>query len=305
MRLVFSVGVLAITLAGCGGGGGGQVPIPGLAEPTASSGYAEATSSLFEPSVTITRSGEAQHIMQGGALVDQKSIELMVSATGNIVNGQREFLVTYGGTPVILQWLADNSGWFVGSNGDLEIRAAPWIVTGDEQASLAWWNINDHGTEYFWGLQVGGFNTDPDIVADRSDVFPVTFNGEGGVSVNAQDDSFWASAGGPATLIVDFNTGTISGSIELGHENNSGPLMISDTTLTIASMPITYNTFSGTASIVPADFGLSGIGTISVDGMFFGSTANAVGGEISGVGEAAPEYGSVTTYLNGAFLAEE
>ncbi len=302
MYMMRPVGVMLLVLTGCGGGGGPAIDRD-VARPTAASGYAQATSSLFDPTETITRKGEAQHIVQDGGEVDQKGVKLQVSATGNIVNGQSEFLVIYDGTPVILQWLADESGWFVGKNGDLEIRAAPWLVTADNQASLAWWNINDFGTEYFWGLQVGGFNTDPDIVDARDGI--VTFNGTGGVSINAVDDRFWASASGPATLTADFNTRRVSGSIGLSPNNNSGAVTIAETTLTLNSMPIRRNTFSGTASIIPGDYSLVDIGTISVDGMFFGADATAVGGELSGVGTATPEHGSVTTLFNGAFLAEE
>ena len=138
MYMMRPVGVMLLVLTGCGGGGGPEIDRD-VARPTAASGYAQATSSLFDPTETITRKGEAQHIVQGGGEVDQKNVKLKVSATGNMVNGQEEFLVTYNGTPVVIQWLADNSGWFVGSNGDLEIRAAPWLVTDDNQASLAWW----------------------------------------------------------------------------------------------------------------------------------------------------------------------
>jgi len=279
---------------------------PNTAPPTAASGYAAPTSDLTDPAETVTRKPELQHWDIGSGTVDQKIAPIRISATGSMVNGHPEFVLTYRNTPVVLQW--DNlDGRYEGINGNMEIWVYPWYITLNGQASLGWVNITDWGNTYgdSWGLEVGGFNTDPAVVAGRSGSGQATYLGQGGVSLNAQDNSFWASADGPATLIADFDAGTISGWIDLFHNNNSGAVTIANTTLTINPMLITSNTFDGTASINPADFGLSGIGTISVDGMFYEAGATAVGGGISGVGTATPGNGGVTAFLNGAFLAEE
>ena len=102
MYMTRPLGFMLVVLAGCGGGGGPEIDRD-VARPTAASGYAQATSSLGDPTETITRKGEAQHILQGGGEVDQKNVKLKVSATGNVVNGHNEFLVTYNGTPVVMQ----------------------------------------------------------------------------------------------------------------------------------------------------------------------------------------------------------
>lgn len=177
---------------------------------------------------------------------------------------------------------------------------------GQKSSTLAWTNILDHsgalGDSFGW--VVGGFNSDPADVIGLSGT--ATYTGVGGVSVYAQDSSFWTRAHGGAVLNLDFDTMNIDGHIDLidcgcGTEG----FAIADTTMTLNSTDIIGNVFSGTASINAADFGLSGIGTISADGMFYESGATAVGGDISGVATATPENGGVTVFLNGAFLADD
>lgn len=271
-----------------------------VALPTAASGYATLESDLADPNEIQTRSVQLQHYIESSDTYEQRSYTVTISATGNEVNGFEEFLFTLDGIPVTLQWNTDNDR-YEGTNAGNEIHIYPWMITENAQASLGW--ITGFGDLAGMGLEVGGFNTDPSIVNARADI--ANYIGLGGVSVVSEDNSFWAVVNGEAALMADFGKGTISGTIELTQTNGYGGLAIPDSTLSLNETQITQNTFDGTATIDEAAFGLTDVGNIDVDGMFYEADATAVGGTLSGVGTATVENGGGTVFLNGAFLADE
>lgn len=270
---------------------------PDVEPPTASSGYATETSSFNDLGVTRTTNAEVQNLdWDGTGNVTQKQVSLDISATAN----EDEYVVTYEGIDVTINW-DDVNGWFDGQTGDMYIRISPWWVTDNQQAGLSWINIWDDsgGDGDSWGFAVSGYNSDPADVAARTG--EVLFSGWGGISLAAVDDSFWASANGAASLAADFDLNTISGTIELS-DCGCGDYVISDTTMYLSEMEIAGNTFDGFATVTPADLGLTSVGNISVDGMFYEFGATAAGGELSGTGTSTD--GGVTTLINGAFIAE-
>jgi len=281
-------------------------PAPGTAPATAASGYATPTSDLTDPTETVTRSAQLKNTDWTGTTVSQVDVTYSVSATGNTVLGRPEYSVTYNGTPIVIQW--DGTQYF-GTNGNLDLLMAPWHSTANGQASMDWFFLQDTtgggGGGSTWGFAVGGFNSDPAAVAGLSG--SATFTGLGGVSLQAQDDSFFTVADGPATLVANFNTNMISGTIDLTDlgSGRGGVTIAPNSMMILNPTAITANTFNGTASINPADFGLSSVGTISTSGMFYEAGATAVGGDVSGVGTATPGNGGGTAFLNGAFLANQ
>lgn len=289
--------VLLLLVAGCGGG---TVVDSNVAPPTAASGYATVESDITDPNEIQTRSAQLQHYIASSDNYEQRSYTVTISATGNEFNEFPEFLFTLDGIPVTMRWNTDDER-FEGTNAGTEIHSYPWMITENAQASLGW--ITVFGDLGGMGLEVGGFNTDPNIVNARADI--ANYIGLGGISIVAEDGSFWAALDGEAVLIADFGKGTISGTVELTQNNGDGGLTIPATTLSLNETKITQNTFDGAATIDKAAFGLSDVGTIDVDGMFYEADATAVGGTLSGIGTATIENGGGTVFLNGAFLADE
>lgn len=295
---VLPLAAISLLTAGCGGGG---TPVDrAIALPTAASGYATAESDLRNPDETVIRTARLQSYNASTGAFEQKTFVISFSPTGVVDD---EFLLTFDGIPFTLQWNPDN-GRYEGTNAGAEVHSYPWMITENAQATLGW--ITAFADPGGHGVEVGGFNTAPDVVNARRDLSDTAqFTGFGGLSVIAADDSFWAALMGEAVLTVNFGNREITGTIDLSQDNGYGGYAVPDTVLTLNDVKITQNTFEGTAGIDGPAFGLSNVGTISVDGMFYEAEATAVGGNISGTGTATAENGGGLVLLNGAFLADE
>jgi len=294
---------VALAISGCGSTTT-ITPSATIAPSTAASGYATEASTFSDPDDTITRIAQMQSMDWDTGTTSQKTVTFDVSATGNTVNDHPEFLITYKGIAITVAWdLVEER--YEGTNGDIFVAFSTWYMTPNGQLTMSWANISDDtvAQEGIWGLTLVGFNSDPDVVSGRTGT--AEFTGWGGINLNAEDNSFFTVLDGVATLAVNFDGDTITGSIDLTEcvGCTQGAITITPTTMTLNEMSIADNTFTGTASIDPADLGLSSIGTISVDGMFYEAGATAVGGYVSGVG--AQDGTGETTFLNGAFIANE
>lgn len=284
----------ALALAGCGGSSTGVMNL--VEAPTSSAGYAGSSVSLLNPSQTVTSNVTLLNRTIAPANVEVLEFQTTISATSTADT----FTVTAMGHTYTVAW--DSSiGAYAGTTGSTSIQLYPYN-SNTAQLGMYWvrWDPDtsvDNGGAF--GPTVVGVNTSPAMVEARSG--SAKYSGGGIIAVKSDNEQFYASADGTATLTANFDSNTIGGQINVSNINTAqaGSVAIPDTTVVINQTSFSGNAFETTVSIAPADFGLQSAGTIDASGMFYETGATGVGGTFLGEGIAAD--GTTSVHIIGGF----
>ena len=197
-----------------------------------------------------------------------------------------------------------------------------WVGEGTDRLSIGGWDKNFVGLFNLFGSLderyvdvsgVWGLQSDPAAIAARGHA-SVAYAGffEGYVVANRADGSLdedGRAIGGAVALDVDFDSGTVGGSLTSGdfyHYDAGGDAVAVETTMTFAGASIDGNGFATGTTVTCST------GTCSGDALLAGSFYGPVGQEVAGILEidlvhadpSAPD-GAVSTFGGAYFYGEE
>lgn len=294
-KTIFLSGISIVALSACVPS---EIALETIAPASSTDGYASSSSSYDNSGVTVTASGQLINNDWLNGVVNRREYQVSISPTGNT----DEYLVVVDGYSVVVNWDSTDNV-FYGINGDFEISISPWFYTTSGQTRLDWINQWDHSGQEgdSWGAFVTGFNTDPAQINALTG--NATFYGNGGISINATDNSIYTTAGGAVEIGVNFGSGAIDGIMFLSDTGHGyGGITVPYTEATLDGN-VTDNTFSGSVDIDLGDFGLSSVSMLEHNGMFYEVDGKAVGSQIIGNGVADASGKDVV--ITGAFVAEK
>ncbi len=300
------IGIVVLgVLAGCAGtqtegtgGQGGMTPPGDEGVPASSStGYAAIGDTVTDPNVVL--SAITPTIFVGS---DRNHELRQQVGTLAITDDPAVWIVTLDGVDVTLNLQSD--GNYTGNTGTQEVVLAPGRASTGEEVALAYLTFFDASPDESAFSQIGfvvaGFNTDPDEVAALRGT--ATYRGSTSL-VMTRGDSNNSYGFGPATFVADFAEGTISGEMTVNENGSSAGFEIEPTSITVASTPITGNSFTTEMTIATAGLGIDTVDTAVLDGQFFGANGAAVGGSYSATG--TDDGGATTVILQGGFVADD
>ncbi len=277
--------VLVLSAAGCGSG----TPIV----PIAASGFASAGD---EVAALGTFARPATPIYsQTGSVGDVGPQDLAVAIDKDGVPS-----VTYNGVTYALT--EEDSGVYSTSQDDTAVLYLRSSVTAPAVAETIYLSFETEDT-FDAGFVVIGYDTNPASVTGLTG--SATFEGDAILSarqvVNGTLRSGFSS--GTANVTADFEDNRVSGTLRFDTQQNR-PITLDDVTLQLKGAPIIGNRFQGAVSVSEGGFGEGrGLDGASVDGQFFGDTAQAVGGTITGTLSTDAAGGLI--HLQGAFLGSQ
>jgi hypothetical protein len=108
---------------------------------------------------------------------------------------------------------------------------------------------------------------------------------------------------GPATFVPNFADGTISGEMTVNENGSSAGFEIEPTSITVASTPITGNSFTTEMTIATTGLGIDTLDAGVLDGQFFGANGVAVGGSYFATG--TDDGGATAVLLQGGFVVDD
>jgi|GEM_PF-5333562 len=300
------VGIVVLgVLAGCAGTqtvdtGGQDAMTPPVDEgvpASSSTGYAVSGNTVTDPNVVLSATTPTIFVGSDRSYeIRQQVGELTITEDPSV------WIVTLDGVDVTLNLQSD--GNYTGNTGTQEVILAPGGASTSEAVAIAYLTFFDTSPDDSAFSQIGfvvaGFNTDPDEVASQRGT--VTYRGATSL-VMTRGDSNNSFGAGPATFVADFVDGTISGEMTVNENGSSTGFEIEPTSITVASTPITGNSFTTEMTIATAGLGIDTVDTAVLVGQFFGANGVAVGGSYNGTG--TDDGGATTVILQGGFLVDD
>ena len=278
-----------------------KAPDPGAtADPTASSGYATATSALTTADDSRALLVDMISAPNGANLASISGAEVSVRTLSTSTNGRPDIELSWEGNTIVFQH--QPSGRWSSDGGTIEgYLEADWTSNSDQLRlfQLEFADSTGGGVDSF-GLAVDGINASPDDVNARTGT--ATFDGRGALAFVAEDVSWFEVLDGPVQFTADFAGSTIDGELDL-RTSGLNPDSAFSTTVTFDDLAIENNTFSGSAGFVASDFGMSSIDNATVNGAFYETGATGIGGTVSA--SATLLSNDKPVIITGAFAASE
>lgn len=280
-----------VALTACGGSGGSPTVAPTV--PLADTGFASDTSD-FDTATTFSLPGTTSLIGDADGELSFAQQDIVLSQ----IEDSDDINVTIDGVTERLSFISNVDGiaTFGLTDNDLRIEISNKFPT-TPNASILEFFVLDEGALISSGDFVIGLDTNPETLGEMNGT--AEFDGELFITARSGFDASFGT--GTVELDVNFDDRTIGGAILVeANTASSNDFDFPTASFEITETDITGNGFSTTFTQAAGDIG-GDLTSAAIDGRFFGSEAEDIGGHVS----AIVDDGDTVTHVIGGYIASQ